>query len=315
MNAVDLQNLSHRYPARKGVEPRTALDQVSMDIPAGDIFGLLGPNGGGKTTLFKILSTALAPTSGNVSIFGFDLRKKPHEIRKKIGVVFQSPSLDKKLTVRENMEHQGHLYGLSGADLRKKIAQLLDRVRLSDRINDAVETLSGGLQRRAEIAKSLLHQPELLIMDEPSTGLDPGARIDLWDYLSELKKSGITVLVTTHLMEEAEKCSRLAILHQGKVVALGTPDALKKEIGGDVVTVQTQDALGLASRIQERFKLKTMVLNNHVHIEKDNGHEFVPQLVQAFPNEITSIMLGKPTLEDVFIHRTGHTFWSEGSPS
>src|SRR6185503_11397498 len=212
--ALTTNELTHRYGER------VALDRVSIGVAAGEIFGLLGPNGGGKTTLFRILSTLVRPTSGSATILGLDLLRDTGALRSRLGVVFQAPSLDKKLKVRENLAHQGHLYGLAGAALRRRIDHLLLEFNLRDRAGDLVETLSGGLQRRVEIAKSLLHRPELLLLDEPSTGLDPGARIDLWQTLYRLRdQQGVTALLTTHLMEEAERCDRVAIIDLGRIVA------------------------------------------------------------------------------------------------
>lgn len=316
---LEIQNLSYAYDRQVHSLIKTkekefrALQDVSFSVEKGEIFGLLGPNGGGKTTLFRILSTYFVPAAGSVRIFGSDIRQNSQRVRQQVGVVFQSPSLDKKLTVAENLIHQGHLYGLAGKRLNEKIAELLARVGLSQRTSDRVETLSGGLQRRAEIAKGMLHAPELLLMDEPSTGLDPGARRDLWDYLQELKKMGITILITTHLMEEAEKCDRLAILNLGWLVALGTPSSLKQEIGGDVITVETQNPEKLADLIQKKFSLHSIILENALRIETDRGPEFVPQLLGSFAGEILSVTVGKPTLEDVFIHKTGHKFWHQAS--
>ena len=211
--AVSVEGLTHRYGDRE------ALRGVSFAVPPGEIFGLLGPNGGGKTTLFRILSTALVPTSGQARIFGQDVIAQPALVRQQIGIVFQSPSLDKKLTAAENLRHHGHLYGLRGRVLRARTDEMLARVGLSDRAGDRVERLSGGLQRRVELAKGLLPQPRMLLMDEPSTGLDPGARRDLWDYLTQLRdRDGLTILLTTHLMDEADRCDRVAILDRKSVV-------------------------------------------------------------------------------------------------
>ncbi len=238
--ALSTKGLTHRYG------DRLALDDVSLRVAPREIFGLLGPNGGGKTTLFRILSTLVRPTSGTASILGLDLLRDTTALRARIGVVFQAPSLDKKLRVRENLAHQGHLYGLSGAALHERIDHLLIEFNLRDRARDLVETLSGGLQRRVEIAKSLLHRPELLLLDEPSTGLDPGARIDLWQTLYRLRdQQNVTVLLTTHLMEEAERCDRVAIIDQGRIVAEGTPEELRAEIGGDVISARSRDATSL----------------------------------------------------------------------
>jgi ABC-2 type transport system ATP-binding protein len=312
MSAVQTEQLRHIYPSReRNAAGLVALDNVELGVKVGEIFGLLGPNGGGKTTLFRILSTALRPTSGSVRVMGLDVVRNSPDVRQKIGVVFQHPSLDKKLTLRENLLHQGHLYGICGSELRTRIDRALSRFRLSDRADEPVERLSGGMQRRGEIAKGLLHEPALLLMDEPSTGLDPGARLDLWGVLGELKKAGTTVLLTTHLMEDAERCDRLAILHEGRCVALGSPSALKEGIGGDVVSVQTPDAQGLCEKIRDKFGGNPVVVDETVRIERDKGHVFLPQLVEAFPGMIRAVTVGKPTLEDVFIHQTGRRFWHE----
>src|SRR5271156_2737536 len=225
---IVLDGLTHNYGER------LALDQLSFEVKAGELFGLLGPNGSGKTTLFRILSTLMTPTGGNASIQGFDVAREPNKVRQQIGIVFQARSVDIKLTVAENLKHQGNLYGLSGKFLKSRIDDVLNRVGLLDRKGDFVETLSGGMQRRVELAKGLIHSPSVLLLDEPSTGLDPGARRDLWQYLEMLRdEENVAILVTTHLMEEAEHCDRLAILNEGKLVALGSPFDLKSQIGGD----------------------------------------------------------------------------------
>ncbi len=316
MNAstlVEVENLSYTYPPVKhGGEARSALLEVSFAVQEGEIFGLLGPNGGGKTTLFKILSTLLARYGGSVRIAGREAKSEPHEIRRILGVAFQSPSLDKKLTAEENLMHQGHLYGLYGADLKSRIAEMLGRVGLQDRARDLVESLSGGMARRVELAKTLLNHPVLLLLDEPSTGLDPGARRDLWDHLKLLRaRDGVTVLLTTHLMEEAAQCDRLALLHRGRIVALGSPAQLTSEIGGDVITVHAQNPETLRAEIEQRFQCAATVLDSTIRIERAAGHQFIPELVTAFPGRIEAVSLGKPTLEDVFIHRTGHRLWEE----
>ena len=254
----------------------------------------------------------MVPTSGSATIVGLDAVRQPGALRRHIGVVFQAQSVDLKLTAYENLWHQGHLYGLRGAELKNRIEEILTRVGLLDRANDRVETFSGGMQRRIELAKGLLHHPEVLLLDEPTTGLDPGARRDLWQYLQILRdQEHVSVIVTTHLMEEAERCDRLAILNEGNLVALGTPDELTKEIGGDVILLETRDPQNLADRIRSKFHVDVSVLDAHVRLEIENGHRFVPDVVEAFPGEIQSLSVSKPTLEDVFIHRTGHRFWNE----
>ncbi|MFZ0955966.1 MAG: ABC transporter ATP-binding protein [Candidatus Sulfotelmatobacter sp.] len=304
---ISVQDLIHRY------ENRTALNGISFDVRPAELFGLLGPNGSGKTTLFRILSTLMIPTAGSALVMGQDAAKDPSSVRRLIGVVFQAQSVDPKLTAYENLWHQGHLYGLRGAALKKRVSEILDRVGLADRAKERVETFSGGMQRRIELAKGLLHHPGVLLLDEPTTGLDPGARRDLWQYLQTLRdEEHVSVLVTTHLMEEAERCDRLAILNEGNLVALGTPTELKSEIGGDVIILEaTRDAALLAERIRSRFLVETTVLENQVRIERENGHRFVTDVVEAFPGEIEGISVSKPALEDVFIRRTGHKFWSE----
>jgi len=311
---ISVQNLVHRY------DGRTALDDVSFDVRPAELFGLLGPNGSGKTTLFRILSTLMIPTAGRAVIMGFDAAKDPAALRRQIGVVFQAQSVDEKLTAYENLWHQGHLYGLHGPALKARIQEILGRVGLADRAKELVETFSGGMARRVELAKGLLHHPSVLLLDEPTTGLDPGARRDLWQYLQILRdEERVSVIVTTHLMEEAERCDRLAILNEGKLVALGTPTELKHEIGGDIILLDaTGDAESLAQRISARFHVDATVLGdqgrrNQVRIEMENGHRFITGVVEAFPGEIQAVSVSKPTLEDVFIHRTGHRFWTEAN--
>jgi ABC-2 type transport system ATP-binding protein len=297
--AVEVEGLRHFYAERE------ALAGVSFSVAPGEMFALLGPNGGGKTTLFKILSTLMPPTTGTVRLLGHDLTREAFVVRKRLGVVFQHPSLDGKLTVRENLKHHGHLYGLTGGELQRRIQAMLARVGLSDRANDRVETLSGGLQRRAELAKGLLHAPDLLVLDEPNTGLDPVARRDFMNYLQHLREQeGVTILLTTHFMEDAERCDRVGILHEGKLVALGAPDALKQGIGGDIVVIHSHDPHGLQKKLRERFGCESTLVDGTLRVERPRGHEFIRDVVEAFPSEITSAAFGKPTLEDVFIHLT-----------
>ncbi len=306
---ISVQNLVHRY------EERTALNGVSFDVEPAELFGLLGPNGSGKTTLFRILSTLMLPTGGRAIVMGCDAARDAASLRRQIGVVFQAQSVDPKLTAYENLWHQGHLYGLRGSALKKRVGEILARVGLADRAKERVETFSGGMQRRIELAKGLLHHPGVLLLDEPTTGLDPGARRDLWQYLQILRdEEQVSVLVTTHLMEEAERCDRLAILSEGNLVALGTPTELKSEIGGDVILLDAaHDAEALAGRIRERFGVEATAMGQQVRLERESGHRFVTDVVEAFPGEIQAISVSKPALEDVFIHRTGHKFWAAGS--
>jgi ABC-2 type transport system ATP-binding protein len=260
----------------------------------------------------------MVPSGGRASVKGFDAATAANKVRQQIGIVFQARSLDLKLTVAENLKHQGHLYGLSGKQLTRRIDEVLARVGLTDRAKEFVETLSGGMQRRVELAKGMIHSPSVLLLDEPSTGLDPGARRDLWLYLRNLRDDeGVTIFVTTHLMEEAEHCDRLAILNEGKLVALGTPSALKSEIGGDVVLFETASedaAKSLALRIAGRFHVDPSVLGATVRLEREEGHRFITAVIEAFPGEIDGVSVSKPSLEDVFIQRTGHRFWTDKVP-
>jgi ABC-2 type transport system ATP-binding protein len=302
--AVRVSGLRHQY------RDREALCGIDFTVSNGEVFGLLGPNGGGKTTLFRLLATLLAVKSGTATLMGVNLATQPDLVRNLIGVTFQSPSVDGKLSVTENLRHQAHLYGLSGAAAAARINELLGKLGLGDRRRDRVDSLSGGLKRRVEVAKSLLHHPRVLLLDEPSTGLDPGARHDLWEYLSRLRRDeGTTILVTTHLMEEAERCDRLGILDHGKLVALGSPDELRMSVGGDCLTIQTSDPAALAEKIRGKFEVTVKRIGDSLRIEREAGHELLRDIVAAFPNEISSISFAKPTLEDVFIARTGHRFW------
>lgn len=304
---IQVEGIRHRY------DERLALDAVTFEVSEAEIFGLLGPNGSGKTTLFRILSTLMLPEAGRAVVHGRDATADASGVRREIGVVFQARSVDVKLTVAENLRHQGHLYGLRGAGLEARIREMLERLGLAGRADEGVEKLSGGMQRRVELAKGLLHRPSVLLMDEPSTGLDPGARRDLWQYLAMLRESErVTIVTTTHLMEEAERCDRLAILNEGRLVALGTPTELKNAIGGDVILLDARDPERTATRLAERFRVQPTVIDGRIRLEREGGHRFVNEVMEAFPGEIRGISVSEPTLEDVFIDRTGHRFWNEG---
>jgi len=306
--AIEISHLSHRYGDHEAVR------DLTLSLMQGEIFALLGPNGSGKTTLFRVLSTLIPMQEGAAHILGFDVRRESDAVRRQLGVVFQAPSLDKKLTVAENLIHFGRLYGVLGRELKARVDEMLARLGLADRQRDLVEKLSGGLRRRVELAKAMLHRPRLLLLDEPSTGLDPAARSDLWQYFNRVRsEDGVTVVLTTHLLDEAERADRIAIMHRGRLAALDTPTALRAAIGGDTVTIRTGDAHDLDSQIALKFNVQPMIVDGTLRLELPNGHEWIPQLVEAFPDRIESITLGKPTLEDVFIHVTGHQFWTNDS--
>lgn len=300
---IDIDQLTFSYG------DHVALDSLSLRVEPGEIFGFLGPNGSGKTTLFRILSTLVAAPSGRVRILGMDPSLDRDRIRSRIGVVFQSPSLDKQLTAQENLIHQGHLYGLRGEDLRRRVREALSAVGLTDRSGELVGTFSGGMRRRVEVAKGLLHRPRLLLLDEPSTGLDPAARIDMWRHLRKINaEAGVTVLLTTHLMEEADRCTRLAVMERGRLLACDTPAALKDRIGGDVITITTSRPAEVRSILQERLGVEAQEVDGALRLERRAGHQFVPQLIEAAPGLVDAVSVGKPTLEDVFIQLTGQRF-------
>jgi ABC-2 type transport system ATP-binding protein len=303
--AIEVRDLTHRYASR------VALDGLTMQIARGEIFAVLGPNGGGKTTLFRLLSTMTRLQSGSARILGRELPRDSAAIRRRIGVVFQSPSLDRKLTVGENLWFQAALYGIRGDQLRRRQRELLDRLGLTDRVHDRTESLSGGLRRRVELAKGMLHQPELLLLDEPSTGLDPGARSDLWEYLVRLRdEHQVTVVLTTHLLDEAERADRIAILHEGRLVALDHPEALRASVGGDSITIRCQNPESLRQEIEALFQIAAMLIDGRVRFEHPDGPHAVARVMEAFGDRIDAITLGRPSLEDVFIDKTGHRFWS-----
>ena len=306
MPIIAIDRLSHAYGQRQ------ALIDLSLSVNGGEMFALLGPNGSGKSTLFKVLSTLIPPQSGTVSYdFGGSVipLTQSSAIRPHLAVLFQAPSLDKQLTAYENLRHHGHLYGLQGAELAARIDHAFSRFNLSDRRDDYVKALSGGLQRRVELAKAMLTRPRLLLLDEPSTGLDPAARLDLHAALiAARKEDNVTILLTTHLMDEADRADHVAILDQGHLLACDTPAALKARLSGDVLTLTSPDPTALQYALRERFALEATLDGNSLRLEIPAAHERLPPFIEAFPGLIHSASISKPTLEDVFIHLTGHRF-------
>ncbi|MEE9276508.1 MAG: ABC transporter ATP-binding protein [bacterium] len=302
--ALEVEGLRHAYGER------VALAGVSFTVARGEIFGLLGPNGGGKTTLFRILTTLMPAGGGSARVLGHSVAEEAAAVRRRIGVVFQHPSLDPILTVLENLIHHGNLYGMRGKSLRAAAGDLLARFGLADRAGDRVEILSGGLQRRVELAKALLPGPDLLFLDEPGTGLDPGALRDFGEELERLRtERGTTVILTTHIMEEADRCDRVGILHEGALVALDRPEVLKASVGGDVVVIHAADPAALREKLRAQFGAEAALVDGTLRIERDRAHEFIPRVIEAFPGEVRSITFGRPTLEDVFVRKTGRRFW------
>ena len=302
--AIAVENVSHKF------DERVALDGITLQVMPGEMYGLLGPNGGGKTTLFRMLCTMLPPDHGTIRLLGKNAAA--NAVRAHIGVVFQHPSLDVRLTVLENLRHQGHLYGLKGRPLSQRIEEVLDMMALADRAKDRIEILSGGLQRRVELCKSLLHRPQILIFDEPCTGLDPGARRGFWDDLDILRRTyGTTLVLTTHFIEEAERCDRIGILDRGRLIAEGTPAALKRTVGCEVITLETRDPKGLQLQIEKVVGRDVQIIDGQVRIACDEGQQLLAQLYPLLRENVQAITLSVPTLEDVFVQRTGHGFHVE----
>ena len=296
-----LEGLTRRFGQR------VAVDALTVDIARGEVFGFLGPNGAGKSTTFHLLTGLLAPDAGRVLLEGREAPPTDGRVRQRLGVVFQDPSLDDKLTAQENLKLGAALYGLSGKRAESRIAELLALVELGDRAKEPIERYSGGMKRRLEIARVLLHEPEILIMDEPSRGIDAPTQRRIWEQLLELRRQRrMTILLTTHQPEEAEYCDRIAVLDHGRVIACDSPELLRQKVGGDVVTLDGDDADALAAEVQARFSLDARVVDRLVVIETPRGHELIPRLVESLPaGRLRSVAMRRPTLADVFVHLTG----------
>jgi ABC-2 type transport system ATP-binding protein len=291
-----------------------AVKGIDLDVGRGEIFGFLGPNGAGKSTTINMLCTLLRPTAGSATVAGHDVASQPDEVRGSIGLVFQDPSLDAQLTARENLQFHAFIYGVPAAERRERITQMLDMVELADRADSIVMTFSGGMKRRLEIARGMLHTPEVLFLDEPTIGLDPQTRRHIWAYLRRLRdERGVTLFMTTHYMDEAEECDRIAIIDGGQIVALGTPTELKAMVGGDVVTLATADNVTAATEIQSTFGIEPIVDNGSLRVEVADGAEFIPRLVRETSVPVTSVSAHRPSLDDVFLKLTGHAIREEGA--
>lgn len=300
--AVAVRGLRHSY------DGRVALDGVELSIAPGQITGLLGPNGSGKSTLFRVLATLIPPQEGSIRIFGRDPTGELASVRRMIGVVFQSPAVDRVLSCVENLTHQGHLYGLCGADLRARIDRALGLVGMSEHARRRVGQLSGGQRRRVELAKALLHDPQLLLLDEPSTGLDPAARLEFGRHLESLRAEGRTVILTTHLMDEAERCDRLAILDAGRVIADDRPDALRRRVGSDVLAVETPEPAAAAEILRRTLGLGSRAVDGVLYVESPDPAARLPAVANLLRDRATGISLRRPTLNDVFLALTGRAF-------
>jgi len=300
----------------KNFGPIEAVKGIDLDVRRGEIFGFLGPNGAGKSTTINILCTLLKPSAGTATVAGYDVASQPGEVRGAIGLVFQDPSLDANLTARENLAFHAFIYGVPGDERDARINEVLEMVELSDRAKSVVMTFSGGMKRRLEIARGMLHTPEVLFLDEPTIGLDPQTRRHIWTYLRKLRaEKGVTIFMTTHYMDEAEECDRIAIVDGGKIVALGTPTELKAMVGGDVVTLATSDNQAAAADIARIFELEPTIDNGNIRVEVKDGAEFIPRLVRETSVPVTSVASHRPSLDDVFLKLTGHAIRDEAAGS
>jgi ABC-2 type transport system ATP-binding protein len=304
--AIVVESLTRRF------DTFTAVDAVSFEVGTGEVFGFLGPNGAGKSTTIGMLCTLLRPTGGHASVNGFDVARQADAVRRSIGMIFQDPSLDNYLTAQENLDFHAFAYDVPSSEARQRSAALLEMVELTDRRSDLVKTFSGGMKRRLEIARGLLHRPRVLFLDEPTLGLDPQTRGHIWNYILDLRKrEGVTLFLTTHYMDEAENCDRIAIIDHGQIVALDTPAGLKSGVGGDVVQLETDDPAQARDEIKAALGLDAEIHDRTVRLEVPRGDEVIPRLVRAVSVGIGSINVRRPTLDDVFLKLTGRAIRDE----
>ena len=283
-----------------------AVDGISFEVYEGEIFGFLGPNGAGKTTTIKTLCGLLAPTSGTARIAGMDVGENPMEIRKQIGLVFQTSSLDDRLTGRENLSFHSRLYNVDRETEKRRINELSERVGLEERLDDRVKNYSGGMKRRLELIRGMIHHPHVLFLDEPTLGLDPQTRSYIWDYIQELKKrEEISIFLTTHYMDEVELANRAAIIDEGRIIALDSVEALKDQLGGDLIFLETDDNEKALRKLEEEFGVEVEEVDSKLKLTVEKGEQLIPRLTQVLSDSIKSINLHEPTMDDVFLHLTG----------
>jgi len=300
MDVIEASNIVKRFGELEAVKG------VSFSVKEGEIFGFLGPNGAGKTTTINILCTLLKPTAGQAKVNGHDVIKERSQVRQSIGLVFQEPALDDYLTAEQNLRFHGYAYGVPRNVLEPRLKELLEMMELWDRRKGKISTYSGGMKRRLEIARGLLHHPRVLFLDEPTLGLDPQTRRRIWDYIHDLRKrENLAIFMTTHYMDEAENCDRIAIIDYGRTVALDTLEKLKDGVGGDVISIKTEDNEEAVRLLEEQYKFKPVIENGIVSFTVSHGEEFLPKFVSGFPLGLISIGLRRPTLEDVFLKLTG----------
>lgn len=300
----------------------TAVNEISFTVGHKEIFGFLGPNGAGKTTTINMLCTLLKPSSGRGMLNGFDIARQPDNVRQSIGIVFQDPTLDEQLTANENLNFHAMLYDVPAGERKQRAARVLEMVELTGRARDRVETFSGGMKRRLEIARGLMHYPHVLFLDEPTLGLDPQTRSAIWAHVHELREQyDITIFLTTHYMDEAENCDRIAIIDNGHIVALDTPGNLKHQVGGDIITLRSIDAAETVRELKQLFDLEASVAEGpadtsgpagkRIRLEVPSGRTFLPQLLKELKTEILSVSVREPTLDDVFLKLTGRQIRDE----
>ncbi len=301
--ALDVDHISYGYNGHP------ALTDVCLRCDTGALFGILGPNGSGKTTLFRLVCALLMPDRGRVTVLGLDPADAAAAVRGKLGIVFQSGSLDARLTVAENLRYSGYMYGLWGASLRQRVTELAADFAFGDRLNDTVGTLSGGLRRRVELARAMLHRPPVLVLDEPTAGLDPEARDRFWQRIEAIRRrDGVTAIFTTHLFEEAVRSTSLAILDEGRVAVVDAPTAMMQDVAGDVIHLRTDDDTDVAAEIRSRHHVDVAVTADGLRIESGAAAALLVALLSAFGDRITSVSSGKSTLADVYRNATGKIF-------
>ena len=285
-----------------------AVNRITFAVPKGEIFGFLGPNGAGKTTTINVLCTLIKPTAGAATVNGYDVLTQRSEVRRSIGLVFQEPTLDDYLTAEQNLLFHAYAYGVPRAVREERMRELLTLVELWDKRKQKIRTYSGGMRRRLELARGLLHHPDVLFLDEPTLGLDPQTRRRIWDYILDLReREQLTIFLTTHYMDEAEHCERIGIIDNGEIVALAPPDRLKDGVGGDLITLKTEDNAAAERELNEQYRVMPRIEDGTVQFAVPHGDEFLPDLLRGFSQRIVSIGLRRPTLDDVFLKLTGHT--------
>ena len=311
--AIEVAGLTKTY--KSGDSVVEAVRGIDLRVEAGQTYGFLGPNGAGKSTTIEMLCTIRNPTAGTARVAGFDVVRERDQVRRRIGLVFQQQTLDLQLTAEQNLRFHADLYGLGRADAERRIDEVLEMVALADRRSDTVMKFSGGMKRRLEIARGLVHAPQVLFLDEPTIGLDPQTRAAIWDYLNDLRqRTEITVFVTTHYMDEAEHCDRIAIMDHGEIVVEDTPEALKSSIGTDRIALRTDDDELAIARIRERLGVEAGVHEGQVTIAVPEGAEVVPRLFTELGVHIHSVTVTRPSLDDVFMTYTGRTIRDSEGP-